>query len=41
MNTFKISGLFFAAALLVNTSFAQDKTVTVGGAPMYPSRNQG
>ena len=27
------------AALLVNTSFAQEKTVQVGGAPMYPSKN--
>jgi len=27
------------AALLINTSFAQEKTVEVGGAPMYPSRN--
>src|ERR1700687_3352317 len=39
MNTFKISGLLFAATLLVNASFAQDKTVEVGGAPMYPSKN--
>src|SRR5712675_44960 len=39
MNAFKISGLLFAATLLVNTSFAQDKTVEVGGAPMYPSKN--
>lgn len=27
------------AALFVNTSFAQEKTVEVGGAPMYPSKN--
>ena len=27
MITFKTSALFFAAALLMNTSFAQDKTV--------------
>jgi uncharacterized surface protein with fasciclin (FAS1) repeats len=33
---------FFAVALslcLVNASFAQDKTVEVGGAAMYPSKN--
>jgi len=27
------------AAIAVNTSFAQEKTIEVGGAPMYPSRN--
>jgi len=27
------------AALVINTATAQEKTVTVGGAPMYPSRN--
>lgn len=33
--------LFFAAALVMNASFAQkaEKTVEVGGAPMYPSKN--
>lgn len=33
--------LFFAAAVIfTNASFAQtEKTVTVGGAPMYPSKN--
>ncbi|MGF7215485.1 putative surface protein with fasciclin (FAS1) repeats [Spirosoma lacussanchae] len=33
---------FFALAALVavsQVSFAQEKTVTVGGAPMYPSKN--
>mgnify|MGYP000876474821 CR=1 FL=1 len=36
-----ISGAFFAICLFVGTeSFAQkDKSVTVGGAPMYPSKN--
>lgn len=28
-----------ASALALNTSFAQEMTVQVGGAPMYPSRN--
>ena len=33
--------LFFAAAFVLNASFAQkaEKTVEVGGAPMYPSKN--
>ena len=39
MNIFSKLGLMFATALLVNTSFAQEKTVEVGGAPMYPSKN--
>src|SRR6266702_1102708 len=38
-------GRMLIATLVINTSFAQnnsfaqEKTVTVGGAPMYPSRN--
>jgi uncharacterized surface protein with fasciclin (FAS1) repeats len=44
MKLVKIFGLFLAAASLMNTANAQDnmskeKTVTVGGAPMYPSKN--
>ena len=39
MNLLRNLGLMLVAALLVNTSFAQEKTVTVGGAPMYPSKN--
>ncbi len=39
MNRLRNLGLLLVAALLVNTSFAQEKTVTVGGAPMYPSKN--
>jgi uncharacterized surface protein with fasciclin (FAS1) repeats len=31
--------LTFVAALLINTTFAQEKTVMVGGAAMYPSKN--
>ena len=32
-------GLTLIAALLINPSFAQEKTVMVGGAAMYPSKN--
>lgn len=39
MNRLRNLGLMLVAALLVNTSFAQERTVTVGGAPMYPSKN--
>jgi uncharacterized surface protein with fasciclin (FAS1) repeats len=44
MKLVKISGLFLAGALFVNAVNAQDniskeKTVTVGGAPMYPSKD--
>lgn len=40
MKKIKSTGLMIAAALLVNVSFAQmEKTVEVGGAPMYPSKN--
>ncbi|MFN4145604.1 MAG: fasciclin domain-containing protein [Runella sp.] len=31
--------LFVVAALFVGGAFAQEKTVEVGGAPMYPSKN--
>lgn len=39
MNLLKSFSLFLAAALAMNTSFAQEKTVMVGGASMYPSKN--
>jgi uncharacterized surface protein with fasciclin (FAS1) repeats len=46
MKRIKILGLVAAAALFANAASAQsdmkmsgDKTVTVGGAPMYPSKN--
>ena len=43
MKSLKSIGLLLAAALLVNISFGQkmmnEKTVEVGGAPMYPSKN--
>src|ERR1700754_3340034 len=39
MQLLKSFGLMLLAALLINTSFAQEKTVEVGGAPMYPSKN--
>lgn len=48
MKLLKIAGLFLSAALVMTTANAQDKmadkmgkeqTVTVGGAPMYPSKN--
>jgi uncharacterized surface protein with fasciclin (FAS1) repeats len=38
----KITKLFFSLVTLLaisQASFAQEKTVTVGGAPMYPSKN--
>ncbi|WP_431216650.1 fasciclin domain-containing protein [Puia sp. P3] len=35
----KSISLLLIAALFINTSFAQEKTVEVGGAPMYPSKN--
>lgn len=31
--------LMLASALFVTATFAQEKTVEVGGAPMYPSKN--
>lgn len=40
MKLFKVSALCMAFALITNASFAQmEKTVEVGGAPMYPSKN--
>jgi uncharacterized surface protein with fasciclin (FAS1) repeats len=39
MQLLKNMGLLIIAALLINTSFAQEMTVEVGGAAMYPSRN--
>ena len=40
MKKVKHIGLFILAALFVNASFAQmEKTVMVGGAAMYPSKN--
>jgi uncharacterized surface protein with fasciclin (FAS1) repeats len=41
MRSLKSIGLMLLAALAFNTSFAQtdEKTVEVGGAPMYPSKN--
>lgn len=42
MKSFRRAGLLLAAAFLLNVSFAQmgkEKTVEVGGAPMYPSKN--
>lgn len=32
-------GLLIAAALVTQVSIAQEKTVEVGGSPMYPSKN--
>jgi uncharacterized surface protein with fasciclin (FAS1) repeats len=44
MKLVKIFALLLSAAVLVNTANAQEKmtnekTVNVGGAPMYPSKN--
>ncbi len=43
MKSFKSAGLMLAAALAFNVSFSQnmmnEKTVEVGGAPMYPTKN--
>lgn len=41
MKSVKSFALLIAAALFMNASFAQkmEKTVDVGGAPMYPSKN--
>jgi uncharacterized surface protein with fasciclin (FAS1) repeats len=43
MKSLKTFGLLLVAALVMNVSFAQtmtkEKTVEVGGAPMYPSKN--
>lgn len=39
MKTFKFIFAAFALLAAGQASFAQEKTVTVGGAPMYPSKN--
>ncbi|MDX1937887.1 MAG: fasciclin domain-containing protein [Flavihumibacter sp.] len=40
MKLVKTFGLLLVAALVMNSSYAQkEKTVEVGGAPMYPSKN--
>jgi uncharacterized surface protein with fasciclin (FAS1) repeats len=39
MKSVKSLGMLVAATLLMNVSFAQEKTVNVGGAAMYPSKN--
>ena len=43
MKSLRSAGLMLAAALAFNVSFAQkmmdEKTVEVGGAPMYPTKN--
>ena len=39
MQLLKKMGMLMIAAFLVNTVFAQETTVQVGGAPMYPSKN--
>src|SRR3984885_7893633 len=39
MNKLKNLGLLLVAAMLANTTFAQEMTVQVGGAAMYPSKN--
>lgn len=39
MQLLKKMGLMAMGALLINTVFAQETTVQVGGAPMYPTKN--
>jgi uncharacterized surface protein with fasciclin (FAS1) repeats len=39
MNFVKYAGLLLVAAFSATASFAQEKTVQVGGAAMYPSKN--
>lgn len=39
MKNIKSVATLLAIVLIANTSFAQEKTVEVGGAPMYPSKN--
>jgi uncharacterized surface protein with fasciclin (FAS1) repeats len=39
MQLLKKIGLMMVSALLINTAFAQEMTVEVGGAAMYPSKN--
>lgn len=39
MKKVKHIGLFILSAFVINTTFAQMKTVMVGGAAMYPTKN--
>ena len=39
MKSFKSLGILVVTVLFMNASFAQEKTVNVGGAPMFPSKN--
>jgi uncharacterized surface protein with fasciclin (FAS1) repeats len=39
MKSIKFLGLCLFAVLISGLSMAQDQTVTVGGSPMYPSKN--
>ncbi|GAA4449641.1 fasciclin domain-containing protein [Nibrella saemangeumensis] len=39
MKTLKIASLVVACFFSINLASAQEKTVMVGGAPMYPSKN--
>ena len=39
MQLLKKMCLFVMSALMINTAFAQERTVEVGGAPMYPTKN--
>ncbi len=39
MKLVKSLAMLVAAAFIMNTSFAQEKTVNAGGAPMFPSKN--
>jgi uncharacterized surface protein with fasciclin (FAS1) repeats len=39
MQLLKKMGLLMTCSLLINAAFAQETTVEVGGAPMYPTKN--
>ena len=39
MKSVKSLAMLVTAAFIMNASFAQEKTVNVGGAAMYPSKN--
>src|SRR5687767_3997359 len=39
MKSVKSMAMLVAAAFIMNASFAQEKTVNVGGAAMYPTKN--
>jgi uncharacterized surface protein with fasciclin (FAS1) repeats len=39
MKSVKSLAMLVATAFIMNASFAQEKTVSVGGAPMFPSKN--